>query len=215
MAKNGLCVNDIAAASLARLERQIASSGGRIVIAVHPFYDAADPEYEKKIKNVLVKTKWPVVILEEHNQIEALKKKLKALKSPQHLILPTIQGFSYLRMDYDPKKRMEIVDSDYSALARMLEARGAKRIFIAGMKTQQLYSSQSVFQHEKRQLAPHKKEPSKWTVARECVSLLYRGLIISKKFEHIKLLAPAVFPHPEAPKKMRQRRIVKRKVRKK
>ncbi len=182
-------VEDIAKKELQALRENVEKSKGKAIVLVHPFYYQKEKEI-KVSEELIKKSKFPVIILEESEEIPLLKQRLQKLKIHSPLILPTVSNTPNLKA----KGVKAIVNWFFPArkLISILSTAGVKRVFVGGMETRKK-PNLSVFMHEKKQL-PANRKPSANTVSDGCAGLVYEKLIKSKKFDAIRLIPNTVFP---------------------
>ena len=129
------------------------------------------------------------------------------------MILPTVNASHNLILDFNKAAGMPVQEEKGRELARRLAEAGAKKISVGGMETGKVHTSQRVFEHEKKWLAPN-RVPSEFTVSRGCAGLTYKNLIDSGLFERVRLVPNAVFPEVPDYRFKRVRRPAARKAKK-
>lgn len=136
MAKEIQSLEDIEQADWRKITRAIKESNGKVMVLVHPFfYERVRKAYNRVMDGLLVKSKIPVIILEEGKNVRKLKKHLKKLNAPKHLILPTDDADPKLVKSIDPKTKKPVLGKEEAELIELLEQTGAKKIFVGGMLT--------------------------------------------------------------------------------
>lgn len=131
---------------LLSLKKKAAASDGKVIVLVHPYYHPqAGKEYFNRVERILLQKRTPVVIMEEHFEIPELRKRLRKMGAPRHVILPTGESTSaaFMRKAYE--------DKSYASVYAALKEAGAKKVFVGGMYSYKRFPTNSTVEAYERE----------------------------------------------------------------
>ncbi len=139
-----------------KLISEINAARNRLIVLVHPFYELthATKEYEKVLRALLLKSKIPILILEEEAKIEQTRKRLQEMGVPEPFIIATVKNESHIIIgriinNEIPEELLKIFKEDHSVkvingnvvdqlgifINWVIRKFGVKTVFVAGQQT--------------------------------------------------------------------------------
>ena len=209
-------LTSISSEKWSELSKKVKRANGKAIIIVHPFFNShPGSKYNNSLKKLLVQSKTPVIVLEEHTKIESTKKRFEKMGvKEQPLILATNRSHGAPILSFDRGEGLPFYRSDFflENLISRLKGTGIKQIWVGGSNaTTDARSgdhSKLVRNYEKKRLprkAPRNKdEYVEPPFIAGCAGTNYRFLVGSKKFDQIAWLPKAsVFIHDKGCKPIR------------
>lgn len=165
-------------------------SKGRVVVLVHPFFEAPKGEYRSVINRLKSKVKWPVVVLEEDFNIDRT-----------HNRLGVVKPFYVATHESSPAPKV-----GWGKLRRALSEGGVKHILIGGMysRVSRISGGDRTIDHYLSIADYEGKQVGEPIVSHGCISHAYRHLL-NGPFEKVRLIPNLVYPD-KPPRKVRERK---------